>query len=297
MVFALTGLSTTSLGRMGGYGTRIVAQAGEHPMTPRVQLNGQIAGADDLRALALVNYGHFTSMQVCDGAVRGLGLHLQRLQRATTELFGAALDIDQTRVWMREALHRVEGAASVRVTVFSRALNRDCLLEAAAPDVLVAVGPARGIPADSLRVRSVRYQREAPHIKHVGTFGLFHQKRLAQAAGFDDALFVDAGDAIAEGSIWNVGFFDGTRVTWPDAPALQGISMQLLQEGLRRRGVPMLVRRVELGEIAHFRAAFFTNTSRTAVPLSCIDATEFPVDAHLLALLDECMSMHPWERI
>lgn len=266
-------------------------------MTPRMQLNGQVASAEDLRALALVNYGHFTSMQVCDGAVRGLGLHLDRLQKATRELFDSALDVDRTRGWMRGALDGVEGPASLRVTVFSRALDRDRLLEAAAPDVLVAVAPSRGIRADPLRVRSVHYQREAPHIKHVGTFGLFHQKRLAQAAGFDDALFIDSSGAIAEGSIWNVGFFDGTRVTWPDAPALQGVSMQLLQDGLRRRGVPMQVRRVELAGIAQFHAAFFTNTSRTAVPLSHVDTTEFCIDAHLLALLDECMSMHPWERI
>jgi branched-subunit amino acid aminotransferase/4-amino-4-deoxychorismate lyase len=266
-------------------------------MPQRMQLNGRPAGVDDLRTLALVNYGHFTSMQVRDGAVRGLDLHLQRLQRATHDLFGSTLDIDATRGWMHAALDGVDGAASLRVTVFSRALDRDRLLEPATPDVLVALSPARGIAPDPLRVRSVRYQREAPHIKHVGTFGLFHQKRLAQAAGFDDALFVDASGAVAEGSIWNIGFFDGARVVWPDAPALQGISMQLLQDGLRRRGVSTQVRRVELAEVARFRSAFFTNTSCTALPLACIDAAGFTMDAGLLALLDDCMSMHPWERI
>jgi len=278
-------------------GTRIVAQAGERLMQQRVQLNGRPAGVDDLRALALVNYGHFSSMQVRDGAVRGLDLHLQRLQRATRELFASTLDVEATRGWMREALAGVAGTASLRVTVFSRALDRDRLCEAVAPDVLVALAPARDIGSAPLRVRSVRYQRDAPHIKHVGTFGLFHQKRLAQAAGFDDALFVDAGGAVAEGSIWNVGFFDGAQVVWPDAPALQGISMQQLQEGMRRRGVPMQVRRVELSEVARFRSAFFTNTSRTAVPLSCIDACAFAVDPDLLSLLEDCMSVHPWEAI
>jgi len=278
-------------------GTRIVAQAGERLMQQRVQLNGRPAGVDDLRALALVNYGHFSSMQVRDGAVRGLDLHLQRLQRATRELFASTLDAEATRGWMREALADVAGTASLRVTVFSRALDRDYLCEAVAPDVLVALAPARDIGSAPLRVRSVRYQRDAPHIKHVGTFGLFHQKRLAQAAGFDDALFVDAGGAVAEGSIWNVGFFDGAQVVWPDAPALQGISMQQLQEGMRRRGVPMQVRRVELAEVARFRSAFFTNTSRTAVPLSCIDACAFAVDPDLLSLLEDCMSVHPWEAI
>jgi len=266
-------------------------------MTPRVQLNGRPAGVDDLRTLALLNYGHFTSMQVLDGAVRGLDLHLRRLQAATQELFASPLDIDATRGWMRDALDGVDGQASLRVTVFSRALDRDRLLEPAALDVLVALGPARPVTPSPLRVRSVRYQREAPHIKHVGTFGLFHQKRLAQAAGYDDALFLDASFAIAEGSIWNVGFFDGTEVVWPDAPVLRGVSMQLLQQGLSRRGVPMQVRRVDLAEAARFRAAFFTNTSHTAVPLASIDSVAFGTDTDLLALLDGCMSMHPWERI
>jgi branched-subunit amino acid aminotransferase/4-amino-4-deoxychorismate lyase len=222
---------------------------------------------------------------------------MQRLQRATHELFGCALDIAATRGWMRDALDGVAASVSLRVTVFSRALDRDRLLEPAAPDVLVAVAPARDIALVPLRVRSVHYRRDAPHIKHVGTFGLFHQKRLAQAAGFDDALFVDDSGAVAEGSIWNVGFFDGAQVLWPDAPALQGISMQLLQDGLRRRGVPTQVRRIELAEVACFRGAFFTNTSCTALPLACIDATGFSMDAGLLALLDDSMSVHAWERI
>ena len=60
---------------------------------------------------------------------------------------------------------------------------------------------------------------------------------------------------------------------------------------MRRRGVPMQVRRVELAEVARFRSAFFTNTSRTAVPLSCIDANGFATDPDLLALLEDCMTI------
>lgn len=263
----------------------------------RTELNGRPVDVDGLRALALVNYGHFTSMQVQGGAARGLDLHFARLQRATRELFGIDLDLDATRAWMRQALAGASGPLSLRVTVFSRELDRDRLLQPAAPDVLIATSPARSLEPRPLRVRSVRYQREAPHIKHVGTFGLFHQKRLAQAAGYDDALFVDAGDAIAEGSIWNVGFFDGERIVWPDAPALAGVSMQLLQDGLRRRGVPMVVRGIPLSDIAAFRCAFFTNTSCTVMPIARIDETAFAVDQELAALLDACMAMHPWQPI
>jgi branched-subunit amino acid aminotransferase/4-amino-4-deoxychorismate lyase len=183
------------------------------------------------------------------------------------------------------------------VNVFSRALDRDRPDQPAAPDVLLTSAPARTIQPLPLRVGSVRYQREAPHIKHVGTFGLFHQKRLAQRQGFDDALFVDATAAVSEGTIWNVGFFDGEQVVWPDAPALDGISMQLLKAGLRARGVSTVTRRVELAELASFRGAFFTNSSCVACPIACIDEVVFDADSGMLTQLAWAMDAHPWQRV
>ena len=41
-------------------------------------LNGQRASAEDLRHLAVINYGHYSSMQVRNGAVQGLALHERR---------------------------------------------------------------------------------------------------------------------------------------------------------------------------------------------------------------------------
>ena len=162
------------------------------PATDRTEINGVPATVESLRTLALVNYGHFTSMQVEDGRVRGLDLHLQRLARSTEELFGQALDIEQTQCWMRQAAGGDARKLTLRVNVFSRALNRDRLLEPVRPDVLVTTSAARNLAPTPLRVGSVDYQREQPHIKHVATFGLFQQRRAAQARGFDDALFVDA---------------------------------------------------------------------------------------------------------
>ncbi len=263
----------------------------------RSELNGGAVGIDELRTLALVNYGHFTSMQVRDGCVRGLDLHLQRLDRSTRELFGNPLDVDATRGYMRRMVGDVAGPLSLRINVFSRDLDRDRLTVPAKPDVLVTAAAARRIASTPLRVRSVRYERESPHIKHVGTFGLFQQRRLAQAAGFDDALFVDATGAISEGSIWNVAFFDGKSVVWPDAPALDGTSMQLLKAGLRERGESTVTRRVELSEVASFRGAFFTNSSCAVCPIARIDDLDLAVDSDLLALLERCMQQAPLQKI
>lgn len=262
----------------------------------RIEINGQPAGFDDLRLLAVQNYGHFTSMQVRDGGVQGLDLHLRRLRQATRELFDHDLDAGQVHDWMRR-LAGIAAAQSLRVSVFSRGFDRDRPARPALPDVLVSAAPARDVDPAPLRVRSQRYQRDAPHIKHVGTFGLFHQRRLAQQQGFDDALFVTADGAVSEGSVWNVGFFDGERVIWPDAPMLRGTSMQLLQDGLRRRGVPMEVRRIERAEVGAFRAAFFTNSSFAAVPLAGIDEASYAPCPQLHALLLECMALQPWQPV
>jgi branched-subunit amino acid aminotransferase/4-amino-4-deoxychorismate lyase len=261
------------------------------------ELNGRAAGVDDLRHLVLDNYGHFTSMRVQDGCVQGLDLHLDRLAGATLELFGTPLDRTRTREWMRQAIARVAGPTTLRVNVFSRALDRARLDRAVEPDVLVTTSPAPAPVLASARVRSVAWLRDAPHIKHVGTFGLFLQKRRAQAAGFDDALFVDGGGAIAEASIWNVGFFDGAGFVWPDAPALAGISMQLLKAGLAANGVASTSRRVALAEAASFGGAFLTNSARAVLPLAAIDDVGFGIGQDWIALLEAALARHPWQAV
>ncbi len=263
----------------------------------RTQINGVPATIEDLRMVALLNYGHFTSMQVRAGRVRGLDLHFARLARATAELFGHPLDVEATRGYLRKIVGNDSRALSLRVNIFSRALQRDRLTIAAIPDVLVSTSVARDTAPLPVRVKSMRYERETPHLKHVGTFGLFHQRRIAQAAGFDDALFVDASGAISEGSIWNVGFFDGAGVVWPNARALEGVSMQLLKAGMQARGIASITRRVELTEIAAFDGAFFTNSSFAVLPIAGIDNVEFALDPERFVKLDACMELAPWQRL
>ena len=69
----------------------------------RVFRDGRPAAGDDLRAPALRNEGHFTTLQVRAGATQGLGLHLRRLCEANRELFGVELDgADLRRQLLRE---------------------------------------------------------------------------------------------------------------------------------------------------------------------------------------------------
>ncbi|SNT58134.1 Branched-chain amino acid aminotransferase/4-amino-4-deoxychorismate lyase [Streptosporangium subroseum] len=260
-----------------------------NPAILRIEFDGRPASAEQLRLPALVNYGHFTAMQVRSGKVRGLELHLQRLDASTRELFDAELDHDRVRDHIRHALGDDIGDASVRVYVFGPDT-------ADAVSIMVTVrGPAT-MPSAPHRLKAVPYQRPVPHIKHIGGFGQIYYGRLAERDGFDQALLTGPGGVIAEGAITNIGFFDGTTVTWPEAPALQGITLQLLEPRLDGAGLPSRRSTVCLADLPSFEAVFITNSQGIA-PVGRIDDLTFPVGVDLMKTLAQVYETVPWDTI
>ena len=158
-------------------------------IAPVVLLNGAPADAEPaaLRALAQSNYGHFTALRVRAGAAQRLDLHFERLRQGNAELFGIALDEAAVRGWMRQAAIGSGGDCSLRVVLFSRQFDHRHPAREVGVDVLVAAAPPPAPPAHPLRVRSCRFLRPLPHLKHVATFPLHHHRRQALLAGWDDA--------------------------------------------------------------------------------------------------------------
>jgi branched-subunit amino acid aminotransferase/4-amino-4-deoxychorismate lyase len=188
-------------------------------------------------------------------------------------------------------------AATLRITVFSLALDRRHLERPVPVDVLISLGKEASPRTTPLRLQSIRHERVLPGIKHVGTFDLFHQWRQARLGGHDDVVFTTAAGEVSEGSIWSIGFWDGERVIWPDAPALPGITRQLLDAGLRAQGVGTEVRPVVLGQLDRLRSAFILNSGSVGPMVECIDSQRFEVDAGLLQRLQSAHESRPLERI
>jgi branched-subunit amino acid aminotransferase/4-amino-4-deoxychorismate lyase len=245
-------------------------------MIVRVEVDGRAATAEQLSRLAMSNFGHHTAMQVRGGRVRGLRLHLDRLDAATRELFGVGLDGDRVRDHIRHAVGAED--ASVRVIVFQP------------PSIMVGVRTPTDPTAAPQRLRSVRYQRPVAHIKHLGGFAQTYYRRLVARDGYDEALLVGPDGLVCEGAITNIAFFDGTEVVWPDAPALHGVTMQLLQ-GLPSRSSP-----VHLADLHGYQAAFVTNSIGIA-PVGQIDDLTFAVDHELMKTVTEIYESVPWDPI
>jgi branched-subunit amino acid aminotransferase/4-amino-4-deoxychorismate lyase len=240
-----------------------------------VEINGQPATPAELGGLAFGGYGHFTSMQVRGLRVRGLDLHLERLRRDSVELFGRPVDPGRVRAYLRHAVDGGPGDLSVQVNVFSRDEAAVVAGRSVDPDILVRTSATVSPGTAPVRVRTTVHERVLPPVKHVATLGLTYHWRRARLEGFDDVLFRDRDGFVSEGSIWNIGFLDGGEVVWPDAPALRGITMQLVQAGLRAQGVPSSVRPVHVSELATFQAAVLMNSIVPGQPIAAIDGVSF----------------------
>jgi branched-subunit amino acid aminotransferase/4-amino-4-deoxychorismate lyase len=258
-----------------------------------IEVDGRPFGTEHSWLLRAMTYGHFSSMQVRAGRVRGLGLHLSRLDRASVELFGTGLEPVRVRAYLAGALGRATAATgttdfSARVSVHRRADDADLA-------VLVVLGPGVDASDRPVALHAVTYQRELPHLKHTNTLGLIHQRRVAERAGADDALFAGTDGLVSEAGVWNLWFYDGAGFVRPRAPALDGITQQLVLAGLRRHGVRVEDRPVPLAEVGSFRAAYLTNSADPARPVGSIGGVRYDEHPEAAALLIAAYESSPWD--
>jgi branched-subunit amino acid aminotransferase/4-amino-4-deoxychorismate lyase len=262
-----------------------------------VTFDGKPPTTGDLLPLALTSYGHFTSMRVgADGRIRGLSLHLERLQRDSRAVFGSPVDLGRVRELVRQELNDqgVQGVPCVvRVTHCDPAVNLGRPADIGTPRLLVTVRPGGELALPPMTTKSVTYERDLPRIKHCGLFGALHARRTAQQQGFDDALFTGTDGLVTEGGTWNAGFVDhdGT-IVWPQGPVLPGVTMALLQERADSKTAP-----VTLDQATRMRAAFATNTAIGVRALSAIDHTPLATDDPVLDLLRATYLAIPGEEL
>ena len=249
----------------------------------RIEIDGRRPTAEELWETA-AGFGHFTAMQVRGRRTRGLALHLDRLEAANRELFGAELDRDRVCELILQALGDVEDA-SVRVYLFERA---------AEPAIMVTVKPPGGV-ASPQRLQAVEYQRPDAHLKHLATGQGFYA-RLAHRNGFDDALLTAPDGAIAESAVANVGFLDGSGVVWPNAPCLHGITMQLLERALPKVGIVSRHEPIRVADVPSFEGAFLSN-ARGIAAVDEIDGIGVPVPEERITAIADAYAAVPWDAI
>lgn len=258
-----------------------------------MEIDGSAPTAARLAELALETYGHFTAMQVRGGRVRGLRLHLDRLDAANRELFGAPLDGERIRTLIRHAVHSEAGDAGLDGSV--RVIVRGIRASGETP-VIVTVRPPGEMPDTPQRLKSVPYQREIAHIKRPGDFAHAYHLDAVERAGYDEALLTAPDGRISEGGITNIAFHDEDGVLWPDGPSLAGITMQLVAPRLADQGLDSRVGPVTLAELDRFAGACVTN-SRGMAAVRSVDGLEIPISDALMRAVRAAYESVPWDEI
>ncbi len=242
----------------------------------RTYLNGQPATLSELAPLAFAGYAHFTAMQVRDRAVRGLDLHLERLRHASNELFGHHLRDEQVLGLVSSAAKFAPPDVSLTCFITSRPgefMRTHGNLDL---DVLIKITDPVTPSTDPLALDVVTHERYLPHIKHVGEVAKTQLLRQANAHGFDDAAFTDTSGRLSEATIWNLAFWDGSSVIWPEAHVLPGITMQILTRQLAFRDVDQVTRPTRTSDLNQELAAVVMNSWSPGIPIARI-ATRWPV--------------------
>ncbi|MFC6634353.1 aminotransferase class IV family protein [Microbulbifer taiwanensis] len=255
------------------------------------QRNGRAATAEELAPLAFAGYAHFTAMQVRDGGVRGLDLHLRRLRTASEEMFGRALSDERVLSCLRTALEAGPADLSLMATVYEPA--GEFGLAGAEPEILARTGPAASGPRGPLALAAVEHERALAAVKHVGEVSKTYFLRRAVDKGFDDAAFVDRSGRLSEGTIWNLAFWDGEAVVWPRADMLVGTTMGILRRQLQRLDIPQRVQEVTLTDLPDLAGAVVMNSWTPGVAVHRIGDLSLPEAPAFVELLHRAYQAEP----
>ncbi|GGT30269.1 aminotransferase class IV family protein [Streptomyces purpureus] len=258
-----------------------------------VHRNGRAATAGDLAPLAFAGYAHFTAMQIRDGRVRGLDLHLRRLRRASAELFGRALPDELVLTRLRQALQDGPADLSLTATVYTPSGEFTVADPDEEPELLIRTAAPSTGPEGPLTLATVTYERVLPTVKHVGEVAKTYFLRDAVAQGFDDAAFVDRRGRLSEATVWNLAFWDGSAVVWPLAEMLEGTTMAVVRRQLDRLGVPQRVQEITPADLPALAGAAVMNSWTPGVAVHRIGTAALPEAPDFLDLLHRAYRAEP----
>lgn len=128
-------------------------------------------------------------------------------------------------------------------------------------------------------------------LKSLSYLANHHAKRMALAAGFDEAVFVDPNQRVLEGATTNVFIVKDRKVSTPPLPS--GILPGVMRARVLQLSGPAAIheRDVALDELRRADEVFVTNALLGIMPVAQVDATACdltrnPVTRSLMAALD-----------
>lgn len=100
---------------------------------------------------------------------------------------------------------------------------------------------------------------------------------------------------MSEGTIWNLVFWDGETVIWPQADMLKGTMMQMIQRQLELLKIPQRSETITLERLQQLDGAAVMNSWTSGIAVSMIETKRFSQSAPLISLLQNAYNAEPSE--
>jgi branched-subunit amino acid aminotransferase/4-amino-4-deoxychorismate lyase len=261
--------------------------------TEQTLLNGKFIPSSEITKLAFSGFAHFTAIQVRNRKIKGLDLHLERLNKASLTLYNRSISDTLIRSYIRSAIKNAPLDHSITITIYSPKGEFTVQSMDIEPAVLIRISAPSNGPVGPLRLAAINHERPLAQIKHVGEIGKTYYLHQAVKQGFDDAIFVNKNGHVSEGSIWNLVFWDCESVIWPKANMLKGTMMGVVQRQLSLLNIPQREETITMSRLSSFQGAAVMNSWTAGVIVTEIESIKFTETKEFIALLHNAYKAEP----
>jgi len=223
----------------------------------------------------LRGYGCFDFMRTYNGRVIFIRDHVQRLLRSAAQV-AIALPLSENELirLVNETLKRnppVESSIRILVTGGS---SPDFITPQGRPRVAIMVAPLHAYPKEwymeGAKVVTTAYTRAIPGAKSIDYIRAIMVLAEAREKGAIEAVYVDSGGQVREGTTSNVFAFFGDRLATPGSGILNGITRQKVL-GLAEEKFSVDIRDINRDEFVRADEVFITSSNRLIVPIVRVD--------------------------
>lgn len=137
--------------------------------------------------------------------------------------------------------------------------------------------PDRKLYKEGASVITVHAERVFPHAKSLNMLQSYLAYRKAKQAGAYDALLINRGEKLVEGTRTNLfGIIGKTLISPPEDEILLGVTRKAVLHVAAQAGYSLESKEMSLGDIFQYDGAFLTSTSSKIIPLQSIDGNALP---------------------
>lgn len=254
----------------------------------------------ELQSLMLYGCGVYTSFALRQGKVKGLKMHLERLQRDSKFLFGFEPSRADIRANMTQFIAgaEVSDAIAVRITIFAKQFSLSQPERIEELNILVTGRELNPASPREIKLMRVECDRPFPTYKTTDLLVNLQARRRAREQGYSDALLTRNG-LITEGATWNIFFVKDSIVYTPPVRdgLLPGILRRQIIENAAPWGMELQQTSIPQDSYTEYDCCFIGNSVVGISPVAAIENKVFHRNCQAIAKLEELYGKIPDEEL